>query len=224
VLFLTTKKTLTDHGLSLITQKDCSIWRGVSKGELCREQNLDKIEVVVERAPQMDGGNVVIASAYPLGDVDVEALPQIETVETDAPPQFERSKLVVYAATAIAPADTSMDSDFETAGLPTEPPAAAPVTLRTYLIVGSFRTSDRAERLASRLGGLPVSVLPGMVDGRRYHRVAVGPVAPGTAAAWRARLAGNGIAESWALKIYEVDEAPGALEVAAVAGGRRLIW
>ena len=33
---LVTKKSVTDHGLSILAQKDCAVWRGVTVGELCR--------------------------------------------------------------------------------------------------------------------------------------------------------------------------------------------
>ena len=32
-----TKKSLSDHGLSIITQKDCAVWRGFAEGAICRE-------------------------------------------------------------------------------------------------------------------------------------------------------------------------------------------
>jgi hypothetical protein len=32
---LATERTITDHGLSLVAQEDCSVWRGVTRGELC---------------------------------------------------------------------------------------------------------------------------------------------------------------------------------------------
>lgn len=37
VSLMTTKKTLTDHGLSAMTSKDCTIWRGVTGEEFCQE-------------------------------------------------------------------------------------------------------------------------------------------------------------------------------------------
>jgi len=37
VSYLTTEKTLTDHGISVVTSKDCSLWRGVEGEDICRE-------------------------------------------------------------------------------------------------------------------------------------------------------------------------------------------
>ena len=35
---LVTQKSVTDHGISLIAEKDCAVWRGVVEGELCRDE------------------------------------------------------------------------------------------------------------------------------------------------------------------------------------------
>lgn len=38
---LTTDKTLTDHGISAVTQQDCALWRGVEGDNICRESDTD---------------------------------------------------------------------------------------------------------------------------------------------------------------------------------------
>ena len=35
--YLATQKTVTDHGISIVAQKDCALLRGITEGELCRE-------------------------------------------------------------------------------------------------------------------------------------------------------------------------------------------
>ena len=37
ISYVVTEKSMTDHGLSAVAQKDCAVWRGVTKGELCRD-------------------------------------------------------------------------------------------------------------------------------------------------------------------------------------------
>jgi len=37
---ITTEKSLSDHGLSLVTQQDCALWRGFTDGEICREESI----------------------------------------------------------------------------------------------------------------------------------------------------------------------------------------
>lgn len=37
VSLLATEKTITDHGISVVADKDCAVWRGISGQEFCRE-------------------------------------------------------------------------------------------------------------------------------------------------------------------------------------------
>jgi len=37
ISMLTTQKSISDHGLSMVAQQDCAVWRGVMEGELCRD-------------------------------------------------------------------------------------------------------------------------------------------------------------------------------------------
>ncbi len=39
ISYLTTEKTLTDHGISVVTSKDCSLWRGVEGKDICRDED-----------------------------------------------------------------------------------------------------------------------------------------------------------------------------------------
>lgn len=223
LLYLTTNKSLTDHGLSLVTNKDCSIWRGLSKGELCREPSLDEIEVVVERAPVSDEENTVeVASAYPVPEVESKALASFDTAAGGNEAETESvapAPVVVAAAPAPAPAPAAPRPILVAAAAPAVP--AAPqieneietLTSGTYLVIGSFAKLGNAERLVDRFDGWPVLMLPAEVDGRRVYRVAVGPVQAGKKGATRDRLAVQGIKNAWALKVYDT---PAAVEVAAI--------
>src|SRR3990167_3737344 len=37
VSMLTSGKSVTDHGISILAKKDCAIWRGVKGDDICRE-------------------------------------------------------------------------------------------------------------------------------------------------------------------------------------------
>ena len=39
ISYLTTEKTLTDHGISVVTSKDCSLWRGGEGENICRDED-----------------------------------------------------------------------------------------------------------------------------------------------------------------------------------------
>ncbi len=45
VSLLTTDKTLTDHGLSALTEKDCAVLRGLKGEEICRDDTFDATDV-----------------------------------------------------------------------------------------------------------------------------------------------------------------------------------
>jgi len=53
ISMLATQKSVTDHGISLVTQQDCAVWRGVTQGELCRDNEPDDVLIVenVVKAP-----------------------------------------------------------------------------------------------------------------------------------------------------------------------------
>jgi len=42
---ITTQKSLTDHGLSMVSNQDCAIWRGFTEGEICRDSSIE-VEVL----------------------------------------------------------------------------------------------------------------------------------------------------------------------------------
>ena len=51
---LTTKKTMTDHGISMVTNQDCALWRGVVEGFVCRGD--DPVTVIAERDNVVEDG------------------------------------------------------------------------------------------------------------------------------------------------------------------------
>ncbi len=69
---LTTQKSVTDHGISMIAQQDCAVWRGVTEGEMCRD--LDDSDVLLAGTvapPSATTGlteTAPIAIASPVGD------------------------------------------------------------------------------------------------------------------------------------------------------------
>ena len=65
ISYLTTQKSLTDHGLSVVSQKDCALWRGVTEGQICR----DIIEqspglMTAEADPSQRGEKAILSSPY----------------------------------------------------------------------------------------------------------------------------------------------------------------
>ncbi len=50
VSVLTTEKSIADHGISIVAQRDCAVWRGVVDGEVCREWEDDGTMVAAAAA------------------------------------------------------------------------------------------------------------------------------------------------------------------------------
>ncbi len=71
---------------------------------------------------------------------------------------------------------------------PIAPPAAATAADR-YVAVGSFIDKANAERASRHYAELKATIVPVDVNGRRFHRVVVGPLTATAAASLKARLA-----------------------------------
>lgn len=72
---LATDRTITDHGISLVAQEDCSVWRGVTKGELCMA-GVEPVLLVSFRNMNKNEGTQPQTA---LDLVDAEALATFET-------------------------------------------------------------------------------------------------------------------------------------------------
>ncbi len=69
----------------------------------------------------------------------------------------------------------------------------------TYLVVGSFRSAENAERLARKHNDLEAMVLSVSVNGQPFHRVAV-PVADGKVEQTQERVLAAGFSSVWPLQ------------------------
>lgn len=165
ISYATTKKSLTDHGLTMLANKDCATWRILKGKNICQDAG---------------PADVAVASAAPETPVGTEAA--VETVAAMAPAR---------ADTASAPIPERPVEDianFETAaGGPSEPvvePAAvavevpAPGPLRAILAAAPPPHKPAVPRAATR--SIPAAVpstaiagllLPGNVTGSNIYFV-----------------------------------------------------
>ena len=69
VSLIATKKSLSDHGLSIVTQKDCAIWRGLTDGIICQE-HIEPSTFIATQSKLKNGAGLIgkaknkIASLY----------------------------------------------------------------------------------------------------------------------------------------------------------------
>ncbi len=89
VSYLATEKSVADHGISMVAQQDCAIWRGVTDGKVCRIDADDSVAIALAEAQppvgtQDDAASVTALAKFETaagGDADVvnnqPVLPQL---------------------------------------------------------------------------------------------------------------------------------------------------
>jgi len=202
---LTTKKSITDHGISLVAEKDCAIWRGIVEGELCRD-TADTDVLVAEKTGKPDV-NLGFVPATP-------------------GPAFNKKSDVLTAGFR-KPEDTS-----KVTATKTEPRIEGPawdrmkVTRVTanapsagiYYVIGSFNNLESASRLSRHYGSLPTSMIFAKFGDRQIYRVVVGPVPAGGEKSVHKDLGQVGLVDIWAMRVMPADWS--VAQVLPASGGR----
>lgn len=87
ISLLMTEKSVTDHGISIVAQKDCAIWRGVVDGELCRDDAETDVMIADAETPK-DHTAIALATKPTLQpQVKPVAMPEPHlVVESYSPP------------------------------------------------------------------------------------------------------------------------------------------
>ena len=77
--YIVSKKSVTDHGLSVAMQKDCALWRGLTNGQICHADNattmIAKAKDILDRTVADDLSN---STDIPEGLREVEELARFE--------------------------------------------------------------------------------------------------------------------------------------------------
>lgn len=208
VSYLATKKSLTDHGLSMVAQQDCAMLRGLKGEEICRDD-----------APGTDGA-VVVALAARTEAEKTEA--SLAAASTDAMPAGGQPlKAESWTAPAMAEAVSEADAartaaSFDTAAggsdviqadaLPVVRPTAD-LEVKTepwgelYYVIASFRELDRADLVLQRYPHLELRVLTGVLDGAEVFRVAAGPFRSGEGLGVKKLIRDAGLRNAWAVRM-----------------------
>ncbi len=64
VSFVVSKKSVTDHGISMVVQQDCALWRGVTEGRICYPDGTATMIAETEDAPDQAVADAGIRSAH----------------------------------------------------------------------------------------------------------------------------------------------------------------
>ena len=188
ISMLATQKSLTDHGISAVTQKDCALWRGLKGDDVCSE--VDDVETIA------------IASAEQPRSVDnkLEPVASLASFETavgvpEAAPVVVTNKVVVserkVGRQRLMIAGKRIWSDSINADL--------------YYVIGSFSDRNNARRMVGKHETLGPAVMASRLDGVEVYRVAVGPFTVDQKRDMKIRLKKAGIGNSWAMRIDHQD-------------------
>ncbi len=64
VSFVVSKKSVADHGISIVMQQDCALWRGVTEGRFCYGDGAATMIAETEDAPDQAVADAGIRSAH----------------------------------------------------------------------------------------------------------------------------------------------------------------
>jgi len=225
ISYLTTQKSMTDHGLSFITHKDCALWRGVQGNNIC--DSID--DAGTDAVAALDAPNDPMEPSG--GAVSSDQSIDFAVLETASGPVEDLGPAAVVAPFASGPSAVPL----ELAAVVVEPlrmaPPVAPAPViasaaattpaaqrilisgrRTwsdnpdadlYFVVGSFRKRDNAKRLVKRLGVIDPSVMASRVNGVETYRVAVGPFSRAERKAVDREIRAAGMKDAWAIRINQ---------------------
>ncbi len=226
---LATQKSVADHGISMVAQQDCALWRGVTEGAVCRED--DPMAIIAEQGDVIEGGVPADTGS---------ALTSVQTTSRSSGIELEQSVQSswvidpevasdVAAPTGIQeaePADASENvSELyleeadenqalqwqliseETASVApdAEGMSAYSAMPGDYFVVGSFGVWDNAKRFAAKYPVLDAQVLAANVADYRVFRIVVGPYNDGNQATLRQNIRDAGVEDIWAVRV-PVDE------------------
>ncbi len=225
------EKTVADHAISQIAQKDCAMWRGFTGDELCIDEDSTFAVAAADGQPTAGGADSadLVSFTTASGPTEDELMdlamlgaesdllepvePQLADFTTASAPAEETAPPsgLVQPATAVAAGDTpgapgtvAHVQPAATADRPAprrEWVPAAMVGPGLYYVIGTFSQWNNAERLAARHSTLAPSVVTAKLDGRRVFRVVIGPFGPSEQDDMRALIRRSGIYDAWAVRM-----------------------
>ncbi len=192
VSLLATEKSVSDHGLSALTNQDCAVWRGFKGESICQDYS---------PAP------VIIASQEPANrsesvfedDFDSEWVDSRSITDPSAMPTKPWTVAVEIGETLEAPAVRRAPQQIASA--PQSRPSYAPQNGGYFYVIASYFKPADAERFAGGHPSFTPIVISGTAKGRRVYRVAVGPLIKDKRPTVRAKLKHAGIPDAWGLRL-----------------------
>ncbi len=208
---IATEKSISDHGLSALTDQDCALWRGFQGEAICQDD--ETAPVVLAERKVANPAESAIESAIDASDFEDE----FDSRQVDAAPPVPVKSWIVAVETVETLAAPAVSKAITPVVAKTSPsrPAYASQSGGYYYVIASYIRPNDAERFAGNHQSLTPVVLSGTAKGRQVYRVAVGPLPKDRRPTVRAKIVDAGIRDAWGLRLSE----PRVItELAAIAG------
>jgi len=188
ISFVATEKSLADHGISMVAQKDCALWRGIKGDEICSVDD--------------DSGTIAVAATDTVGiGDDVAALDEVSEEDAAAIAEFETAAGTPEIAPAIIAKVKPESKDGQRLLIAGVRIWSDALDADMYYVIGSFSSRDNARRLIRKHSDLGPAVMASRLDGVEIYRVAVGPFNGDQKRKMHLRLKKSGIRNAWAMRI-----------------------
>lgn len=226
VSYVETGKTLPDHALSSVAQRDCIVFRAARGEQICQAsgdlpaENVPGTDVVTAPA-RLDRRSTADPRPQPTSpglSAAVWAHPVPEDSHTASPDASARAVLAAapQRPARVEPNGVARNSVAARAiqgdQVVAQEAAKRPiVTPRYRLVVGSFRERARAEVHLAQLEVTGLDIVIATVDERTQYRVVTAPLLKDAVAAAKQDFADKGVEGAWAIR----DRGPSAIQLAA---------
>jgi len=214
---LFTKKSITDHGISAITEKDCALWRGITEGEICREE--DSITAIADAGDISNEGNSAVVYSYSgVENNSLDTLYQrsiisdLAFVDTSFEQDFSWQKDAITvvekqpASNSVVKVEVLKIPEIQivkrlSVETPVKPEVVQSSIEGRYLVIGSFGKWSNAVGFARLNENLGTRIVAATVHDKKVFRILVGPYSDNTQQSIIESVQQAGITDAWKMQI-----------------------
>lgn len=225
ISYLTTDKSISDHGISLVSGRDCAVHRSLAGNDICNigeegESMIASLDNATDSPLAPGAAESRDEPAAAPAAMDLAAGP-LDAARAEPEPAAALAAMDLAAG----PLNTaSVEPEFDGGVPPNAEPPAAPETPHhgeepaatgqkmadrqiadmgksggVYYSLASFSVLANAEKLIRLNGALSPALMTAQVNGRNVYRVVVGPVTKSEGKSLRKEIASAGFRGAWAL-------------------------
>ena len=180
---------MTDHGISIVAQKDCALLRVVQGDDICSAYN-DSGTIAVAETGNADNPDEITLKGVGGETTNIAAFARTET-NRQLPEAFTFTHVNVQPEPAQNPRLLILGARVWSDRLDAD----------MYYVVGSFSNRDNAQNLISKHSDLGPAILVSDLKGNKVYRVAVGPFKNYQRKDIKISIEKSGISNAWAMHI-----------------------